>query len=269
MTDRTELKQVIYDYHCQASRLMRATPDSFKVDLMKFLGYIENTSIINDYVQRCVSNDLPEGYDADAELDEVQNDSHAKFGPFGGSDEEEVAEIYLILCAMRKQGVTGQSMVFYSYSGGSKKFRDWLKGFLDSVAYILVEHIDGFLTKAGIAMGIDETPSQQFHISGSRNTQINAASFGSSVTATQNNGLDIEALEPLLVELVSASEGMSGDEREVILDGVQALREEFSTGSPKKSVVKTALRTFSGINGGVQFGAAVSQVASFLVPLLQ
>ncbi len=268
MIDRIEFKQTVYDYHCQASRLLRATPDTFASDLAKFLRYIEETMIIGEYVQRCVSNNLPEEFDIEAEFKAVQGSYGSIFGPFGGSDEEELAEVYLILKAIQDSGVDGHSMLFFGYAQGSKKYQDMVKGFLDKVAFILISHIDRYLTKQGIAMGVDENLSQEFNIHDSSNTQINAASFGSSITATQSNGLGVEAIEPLLSAIIRCSEDLSDKDREVVQDSAQTLREDLAAEKPRKSVIKTALHALKGIKGGVDFAAAVAELVAFLAPFL-
>jgi hypothetical protein len=268
MNDKTELKKILYSFHGQASRLMRTPFECFEADLSKFLSFLEKTPLINGYIEECVSRDLPEGFDADAEVDAVQGGYGTIFGPFGGSDEEETAEIYLILQAIRKKGISGRGLFFNGYASGSNKYQDMLKNFLDEVAYILVEHIESHLTEIGIEMGLDEHQSQVVSVSNSPNAQVNTSGGQSTLTATQNNNPAMSELEPLLSELAQSARELNKDEKELVDDSIETLREEMASGSPKGKVIRPVLAALKGINESAQFGAAVTQIVAFFSAIL-
>jgi hypothetical protein len=247
---------------------MRTTFDNFGVDLSKFLTFLKATPLIYSYIENCISNDLPDEFNADAEVDTVQQGHHIVFGPFGGSDNEEVAEIFLILQSMHEKGISGTARLFFSYASGSNKYQDMLKGFLDKVAYILINHIDSYLVRIGFEMGLDEQPSQVVSVNNSPNFQINTAYGQSTLTATQNNNSAIDELEPLLARLARYSKRLNMEDQELVEDSVETLREEVASGNPKKKVIRPVLAALKGVNESTQFAAAVTQIAAFFSALL-
>lgn len=262
MDRQTKLKTTMLDFHSQASRLMRATPESFNTDLHKFIAYIEKAPFVSDYLQKCVTESLPEAFDAKAEVDAVSASFGAIFGPFDESDEGEVAEIYLLLKEISERDISGQGLFFYGYSCGSKKYRDMLKGFLDRVPYLLISHINDYLPKEGM-LSNPKAPTQQFvfHTSSS---QLNFANQGSVISPVQNVGVNVDEFTDILSKILSLSQSLDSDDREIVEDSVQVLSEEIPSESPRKGMVKTALGALKGINGGAQFAAAVAQISEFV-----
>lgn len=259
MDKQTELKTTLLDFHSQASRLMRATPDSFPSDLRKFLGYIEKAPFISEYLQKCVADYLPEGFSAEKEVDEVHSNFGAIFGPFDECDESEAAEIYLLLREISERNISARGIFFHGYSCGSKKFQDMLKGFLDRVPYLLIAHINDHLAKEGLTLD-PKPPTQQF-VFHSSPSQLNFANQGSVINPIQNVSIDIGKLESILSEISSLSQNLEPSDREIAEDSVQVLAEEIPSGTPRKGMIRTALNALRGINGGAQFAAAVTQIS--------
>ncbi len=268
MNDKVELKKVLNGFHGQASRLMRAQFDCFQEELSKFLSYIENTPLIKDHIDECVANDLPKEFDVDGEIDAVRNGYGTIFGPFGGSDEEETAEIYLILQAMHKHKISARGLFFTGYANGSKLYQDMLKGFLDRVAYILIEHVERYLTQIGLEMGLDEHQSQIVNVNNSPNAQVSTAGGKSFLIATQNNGLMRSELDSLLSNLLHLAQKLDAEQRELVSDSAETLKEELVSGAPKGKVVRPILAALKGISTGAEFIAAVTQIADFFAPML-
>jgi len=268
MNDKIVLKTTISDFHRHASRLMTTTVDNFSADLRKLMLFVKNTPLIYDYINECVTNNLPSDFDADNEVDTVQKSYYMTFGPFSGSDEEETAEIFQILQAIVERGISGSDPLFNSYSRESNKYQDRLEGFLKAVVFLFINHVNGHLTKIGLMMQLDDSPLQQILVNNSSNTQISTASSFSTVNAIQKNNPNISELEPLLAELVRCSESMSEENRELVQDSIQTLREELMSGSPKKRVVNPLIALLKGIDGGTQFAAAVTQIITFFTGVL-
>lgn len=244
---------------------MRTNPNDFQSDLARFVSYIGDTPFVSEYVNDCVAQHTPEGFDAKEEVAAVrENMGRAVFGPFCGSDEEETAEITLILRELVSQGVSGRSRVFYGYSGGSAKFQDMIDGFLNRVVRILIDHLEGHLVSKGIAMGLDDkNVSVVVDMSGASNSLLNIATGGSSISAVQQNGQN-QALESLLQDLISSTEGLDDDVREAVEVNAQVIRDEHASSSPRKEVLEAAVKSLKVILGGTHALASLMTIAQFL-----
>lgn len=137
-----------------------------------------------------------------------------------------------------------------------------LKGFLDRVPYLLISHINDYLPKEGM-LSNPKAPTQQFvfHTSSS---QLNFANQGSVISPVQNVGVNVDEFTDILSKILSLSQSLDSDDREIVEDSVQVLSEEIPSESPRKGMVKTALGALKGINGGAQFAAAVAQISEFV-----
>lgn len=261
MDKQMQIKTTMYDFHSQSSRLMRSSVDSFHSDLRKFLNYIDSDPIVSEYIENCVKLSLPEGYDAAAEIDSVKSSYGYVLGPFSDSDEAEAAEIYLLLKEISSQGINTRGLFFHGYANGSNKFQDMLKGFLDQVPYLLIAHINDYLTKEAMSVE-DRTPSQQIVFQGPTN-QLNLATHGSKINALQIGEGVPEDIARALQTVLDLSQTLEDEDRELVEDSLEQLAEETSSCAPRKGRIKGALSVLSGINGSAQFLAAVAQVAQF------
>ena len=103
--------------------------------------------------------------------------------------EEESAEVYLILIHMIANNVQGHSCFYYGYSSGNK-FADMYQGFLDKVVRRLISNVSEHLILIGIEMGLDESSSATTNFYGNvRNAQVNQPSGDS--TAGSYTQLDV------------------------------------------------------------------------------
>ena len=77
--------------------------------------------------------------------------------------------------------------MYYGYSS-SKKFQEKVNGFGDSFIRVLITHIENYLTRISIQMGLDERTTVNVNIENSTlsNSQVNVASDGSSIVANQS-----------------------------------------------------------------------------------
>lgn len=79
--NRIELRKIIYDYNCISNRLLQANFEDYNSVLKKFLNFISNTEIINDYIKDC--GDCC--WDIDKIMEEVQNSYGHKLFVLGDS----------------------------------------------------------------------------------------------------------------------------------------------------------------------------------------
>lgn len=265
MSDKTELKKSIYLFHQESNRLLNSSWEDSPLPIHRFLQRCEADDIVSAYLQECIQHHLPEGFDAVCEYDEVLHGQGDIFGPFSTVPEEESAQVYLILKEVVRRNTKGTSNLFFAYRSGSTKFANMYKGFLDNVARRLIGNIEQYLTVRGFEGGLDDGPSVSFN-GPVNNAQINQASGDSTVFATQSNGLQSTDLEPLIQAVLDAAVKEISDIEALsdIQDNVEELRSQMLAGKPKRGVLKGILSFLGGVNGGVQFAAAVADLANFL-----
>lgn len=264
MSDKTELKKSMYLFHQESNLLLNSNWEDSPLPVQRFLEQCCGDSAVGAYLQDCLDSYLPEGFDAAREYDEVLRGHGVSFGPFSTVPEEESAQVYFILKEVVARKTPGTSNLFYVYGSGSRRFADMYKGFLDKVARRLIGNIERYLIFKGFEEGLNDNPSVNFN-GPVENAQINQASGGSTVIATQTNGLqstDLEALIQAVLEAAS-SEIADGEILSDIQDSVEELKSQMESGKPKRGVVKSVLSFLNGINGGVQFTAAVINLVSF------
>lgn len=264
MTDKTAFKITAHNFKVESNVLLHSSWDESPLPFRRFLNCIEGEELIKTYLDDCVGNHTPEGFNAEEEVAAVSNEYHLVFGPFSTVPKEESAQVYLILKELIAQNIQGRGLAYYGYSsdGFDKKY----KGFLDKVARRLVINIDGYLTTIGIAMGLDDGGSISTTINGNvEQVLVNQAANGSTINATQTMGVKPSELQSLIDALTSAAaqEIADSDTLEEILDNIEIMREQMESDKPKRGLVKSAFSFLSKVNAGAQFAAALAQIAEF------
>lgn len=148
---KVELKILIKEFLTASNRVLRAGFEIYCSELDKFLTFLDTHQLISDYIQSCGESE----FDVEQEYAEVSKYGNALF-ELGSTPENEVANIYAVLKCMVSHNVSGRDFVFYGYSD-SKKYQDKVNGFGNEYIRVLISHIDNYLTRISIQMGIDET----------------------------------------------------------------------------------------------------------------
>ena len=265
MTDKLNFKMTLFLYNQEANRLLRSDWDESPLPFKRFLEHVESQPEIKAYLDDCVTEHTPAGFDAIAEVDEVSSDMGATCGPFSTVSKEESAQVYLILKELVARNIDGNSAFYYGHGHG-KKFSDMYKGFLDKVAWRLISNITSYLSMKGIEMGLDERQNVTNNIGDVNSLQINQASHGATIYSAQTNGLCSEELHGLLDALLTAAEAEIVDREtfEDVKESVELVRGQMESGKPKRGLLKGALGLLGGVNAGTQFTAALIQVIEFL-----
>lgn len=266
MNDKTSFKKTLYRFNHEANVLLRSNWEESPMPFKRFLDRIEAESVIKTYLDDCVENHTPEGFDAANDVREVTESPNTRFANFSTIPEEESAEVYLILKHMIANNVQGHSCFYYGYSSGNK-FADMYQGFLDKVVRRLISNVSEHLILIGIEMGLDDSSSATTNFYGNvRNAQVNQPSGESTVSATQVNGLDASDIETLFDNLLAAAYEEIGDEETIndLKDNIEIVRDQIESQDPNRGVIKSFLTFLQGINGGAQFTAAVVQIVNFL-----
>lgn len=259
--NRKELKKITYDFNSVSNRLLRAEHNDCDDVLKKFLTFIENNDLIFDYINDCGKPT----YDVASKVNRVYS-SHGNYTfELGSTDAEEVANIYHLIkyCVENKKKIAFLGMAYTS----SNNFNDMFKCFCDRVIMVLIRHIEGYLTKIGIDMGMDENIKYSITVN---DGQVNLAMDNATIYATQNNGVDIATLKKLIDDIKSdMSDNLSETEKEDINDSLETIENEMSKSQPKKGLVRTALTVLKNIKDVVGVGVSIADSISNLINFVQ
>ncbi|WP_317431581.1 hypothetical protein [Parolsenella catena] len=269
MTDRNvTLKKLLFGYHAEASTMLRAGYYDVDDAIGRFIAYIESEKVIRDYLEDCVENYVPEGFDAKKSVEKVSSQYGMTFAHFSPDYRGESGEVYLILKAILGEGGMTKGNLLLSYMNGSKKYDDMVKNFMNKVVRKLVDGIDRYLTELGIEKGLSDANyfqlQQNVNTGDNSNVALGQSSNNSTVNVRQTNGINGQELDQLLGRLEDAFADLDDAQRaeaEVYRDG---LRDALSESKPKLSIIKAMYTGLKKIDGGVQFVAALAAIGSFL-----
>ena len=252
--NRNELRKIQYDFNSISNRLFQADFQDYAEVLGKFLRYINDTPIIIEYINACGTCD----WNLEEEVQTVQSSyGHSIFGT-GDTDEEEVRNVYAVLRYLVDTNNEVYSGVAMEYAS-SNHYQDMIKG-------ILIRHIERYLTKVGIDMGIDDKVVYNVTV---HNGQAIIANDNATITATNNVGIDRDELKRLISEVRATAHDLSEDNQETVSECLEVIESETVTPKPKKALLKTAITTLKTLKGAAEFGAAVAALIQFVSPFIQ
>lgn len=253
--NRTELKKVIYDFNSFSNRLLRADAQEYNTILAKFIYFIDNQPLIMEYIIEC---GLPT-FDVAAEVKAVKENYNMLFET-GETTEQEVTNIYHILKYLIDNDILIPRTVAMRYASSSK-LADNLKAYNERFVLVFIRHIEGYLTKIGIDMGMDESIKYNITNTGG---QVIVANDNASVTATMNNGVDISTLDALLKTIKEMASGLSKNDTDTVHESVEVIESELRQEKPRKSFLSTAIKGLQAIKGSTEFAAAVTTLVQFI-----
>ncbi len=120
----------------------------------------------------------------------------------------------------------------------SNKFQDKIKGFNERFVMVLIRHIERYLTKVGIDMGLDDKITYNVTV---QNGQSIIATDNANVTATNTVGADAGELAKLIADVRALSGNLSSEEQETVSDSLEVIEAEASSDKPKKGMLRTAI----------------------------
>lgn len=258
--NRTELKKIMYDFNSISNRLLQADFNDYTDVLSKFIAYIRENDLILDYVTGCGESDQ----DIAQEVKIVSSSYGKAVFSLGDSDVEEVRNIFRILCHIADNKIIIHYGVALGYSH-SNKYQDKIKGFNDRVVMVLIRHIERYLTKIGIDMGMDDKNIYSITVT---NGQVNIANDNATINASMNNGIDLTQLSALIQAVKHETECLRDDEKEIMSSSLEVLEQELKTEKPRKSFIKTAISGINTIKGTAEFAAAVAALIQFVQQIL-
>lgn len=234
--NKKELKIISYDFHCIGNRVIRVSYNEFLSVLKIFLKYIDETEIIKDYISICKRNE----YDVEKEVNSVNLSWGRELFDLGITQEEEVFTVYSVLKYIDDKNIDiGQLGRGYA---SSNKYRDIVKEFNNRVTLVLIQYIAAYLTKIGIEMGYDEEEKYMITINGGNGVQVNISKDDSTINAVQNNGINTEELNNLIKSIKeSLNNDIPEEEKEMIEENIETIKQELSNNSPKKGLIKSCI----------------------------
>ena len=259
--NRKELRKIQYDFNSCSNRLIQANYEDYSDVLAKFVKYIDSTPIISDYIRDCGICDL----DIENEIKEVQGSYGRLILTLGKTDSEEIRNVYAVLRCLVENNSSVYRGVAMGYSSSSK-WQDKIKGFNERFVMVLIRHVESYLTKVGIDMGMDEKNIYNVTV---QNGQAIIANDNSSVTATANIGSTANDIEQLIAAVRANMDTLTSDEdKEAASESLEVIEEEVISEKPRKSMIKTAIASLQAIKGTVEFGSAVTTLIQFVGSIL-
>lgn len=256
--NRAELRKTLYDFNSISNRLLQANVHDYTSVVSKFIVFIQNTPLIFDYIKDCgeCEQNMAQEFKA------VSQSYGRCIFSLGDTPQEEVRNVYAILDYISTNNIDISFSIILGYSS-AKTYQDRLKAFNDRVVMVLIRHIEGYLTKIGIDMGLDEKVTYSITVN---NGQVNIASDNAVITASNNIGIDIGQLESLIqnVKNAAANSKLSKEDNETLKDSLDTIEEETKTKKPKRGLIKTAINGIKALKGTAEFIAAVAALVQFV-----
>lgn len=256
--NKKDLRKIMYDFNSISNRLMQADFHDYNSILKKFLMFISNTEIINEFIKDCGNCE----FNLEEEFSQIQNSYGNLTFTLGETVHEEVCNVFAYLNFINDNDIDICDRIAMGYSG-STKYQDMVKGFNDRVVYVLIRHIEGYLTKIGIDMGVDEKNTFNITV---KNGQVNIANDNSTLIAYNNISFDPNELNKLIlnVKKISQKEQLTSDDEEQLNCNLEVISEELKSKQPRKSFIKTAVEGIKMIKGTAEFAAAVTTLIQFV-----
>lgn len=256
--NRAELKKIIYDFNSISNRLINADFQDYLGIMKKYVVFVKTTPIIYDYVVDCG----PCEQDMEQEF-EKRDDYYPDVFDLGETDEEEVRNVFAIMNYIAENNILVHGYIGWAYTP-SKKYQDMVKAFNDRVVMVFVHHIEAYLTKIGIDMGLDDKVNYNISISGG---QVNIANDNAVINATNNDGVDYGQLMELIAKVRENASNISDEDTESMNDSLEVIEDLTKSEKPKRGLLKTAITALKAIKGSAEFAAAVATLVAFVQSL--
>ena len=239
---------------------MQAAFEDYTNVLTKFINFIRNNELIYDYILDCGKCEQ----DLEEEFKEVKNSYGRCIFSVGESDEEEIRNVFAILSYIVDNDIDIHYSIALGYSHDNK-YQSKIKGFNERFVMILIRHIERYLTKIGIDMGLDEKTTYNITVN---QGQVNIASDNSVINATNCFGIDEGKLNELIKAIKVCSSEIIGEEKEILESNLEVIEEEIKSQKPRKGFIKSAITWLKGLKCSVELATAITSLISFISPLI-
>lgn len=78
-SEKIELRKLLFKHSAEASNLLRSDYNDLNTALTRYLNFIEGQPVTRAFIEYCLANHLPKGFDENAEIDEVYSAPYTIF----------------------------------------------------------------------------------------------------------------------------------------------------------------------------------------------
>ncbi|WP_130295846.1 hypothetical protein [Fictibacillus sp. BK138] len=256
-----EYRKISLNFRKVASRYLNSDFKHAKDNLDRFLIFIEECSVINQFIieNNRVDFDIEEILSKRGYFDQIKL-------PIRSS--EEIAFIFQLLIYISNNNISYEGLIM----GYGKKFQDSCDNFHNQVVKPLVDHIVSYLGEMAIDMGLDKKTNNQFNFNEFRG-QFNHAEGQGSINANQTyNEANIKELKEIGQKFVQAlleNENISPTDKEETVEFLEAAIQEAESEKPKKVIIKSAIEKVKDVKEVVTTGTALYTLGDQLLTLFQ
>ncbi len=257
-----EMKSLDLEFRTRASRLCQSKYQEVMNLLDKFIGYVERTPTLAEYVRNCNA----EMSDADLEemISAVANGWGEVTFDFGNSSQEEIARSYRVMkSVLTKNDVHFLFAIGRAYDGDSQ-FQSSTEGFIHGVVKPFIDGITLYLHTIAMNAKVGDARTITINNNGN-NAQINISEDSSTLNAQQHNEIDeisdLESLGKYLLSIKVPSEDI--EELKGILSTDKPASRE-SLGKPTNQWIAKVLNKVADGAVSLPFATASSILATVI-----
>lgn len=258
--NRKDLRIIQYEFNSISNRLLQADFEDYTDVLVKFVSFVENNPLIFEFISDCGKCE----WNVEEEVTSVQSSYGRMIFSTGNTDEEEVRNVYAVIKYIVDNRLSVYRGVAFGYSS-SNKYQDKIKGFNNRFVMVLIRHIETYLTRVGIEMGVDESIIHNITV---EHGQVIIASDNAIVNASNRIGIDKKELQLLINNVLELTDTLSERERQEVSDSLEVIGNEAVSDKPKLGMLRTAVKTLNAVKGITEFGAAVATLTQFISPII-
>lgn len=262
--NKKELRIICYEFRVKAKTLLNTSFQDFNSNLKRFMNYISETTLINDYVMSNVIEEI----DMAKEFKEINEGYGRLIFDLGITEQEEVSNIYQILRYIDDNNYNITQSWFLSGYCSSKKHQDRIDEFNSRVVDIFVTHIETYLRKIGIQMGLDEEAKYMI-IDNKGNIQINDAKDNAVINAEQEMIINYNTLSKLTSKVEEfMDENIEDIVREELKETIDCIKELATSKNASPSMLKMCKTTLTNllpkVAGAINLSAAIISIIDFI-----
>ena len=264
--NKKDLKKISQTFRTFAKQTINAHYTDIGSRLSQLVNYVNDTSLLHDYVNDCIT--MSSNENIEEEIEKVINSFGHEYFDLGETKETVTARTYQIMKYL--SGKTEQILHFGLGICKSTKYQDCAKEFGTYIVQQFATHIVLFLNSMMIDMGLDENTQYNITVNGG---QVNISQDNSTLNTTfNNNGLSIEKTMDLAnyIYNIIAQKPVPDDNENMIKETLDEILDEMKQQFPKRKLVRVLLdslnTTSSLITLSTALSTAVNAFTKYLAP---
>ncbi|VEP16115.1 hypothetical protein H1P_4050006 [Hyella patelloides LEGE 07179] len=238
---KTELRKISREFRTIASRLLRTEYKQGMSNLKRFVAFIEENKIINEFIQEHNKYNFHEEiYDSNG-FAVIPDDSKS----------HEISYVYQLLKAHLEECKNNGKDIGYvnlaMHFGRSKKFQETVDNFGKNVISPFVSHVEGYLTDLQIDMGDEDQTKISIQVHGDNyggnlgntmsETNIDQSNSSIGIGVSQNSEIKTEKIAGTINE---ASQKNIAEVAAEIQELLEQLSQSYPTSTSKEKTILVA-----------------------------